>query len=238
MRLPYFALLAMPLLAQTTTTAVFEKKTMARLEMLDRTVDGVMGVAAIDLKTGHAFSYNGGMVTVQASLIKIPILVTVFHAGLNLDQTYTVTEKQSVGGSGTLDERLKQAPAVLTLRELLTLMIRDSDNTATNVVIGLVTQEKVNTLMAQLQLPNTRLRRVMMNGDAAKRDQENTSTPMEMARLVEMIYREKIAAPAACRQMMDLLKPIYKETAAYGHFGREGDGFTWEKTDKVSALKK
>lgn len=37
--------------------------------------------------------------------------------------------------------------------------------------------------------------------------------------------------------MLDLKRPIYQPTAAYGHFGREEAGFTWEKTDKVDALK-
>jgi S-adenosylmethionine synthetase len=37
---------------------------------------------------------------------------------------------------------------------------------------------------------------------------------------------------------LDLLKPIYRKTAAYGHFGREEDGFTWEEIDKVDLLKK
>jgi S-adenosylmethionine synthetase len=41
--------------------------------------------------------------------------------------------------------------------------------------------------------------------------------------------------PAAIIRTLDLLKPIYRETAVYGHFGR--DGFTWERTDKVDALK-
>ncbi|MEE8317280.1 MAG: methionine adenosyltransferase domain-containing protein, partial [Candidatus Omnitrophota bacterium] len=36
---------------------------------------------------------------------------------------------------------------------------------------------------------------------------------------------------------LDLLKPIYKRTAAYGHFGREEEGFTWEKLDKAELLK-
>jgi S-adenosylmethionine synthetase len=35
-----------------------------------------------------------------------------------------------------------------------------------------------------------------------------------------------------------LRRPIYRATAAYGHFGRKGDGFTWEKTDKAAVLKK
>jgi S-adenosylmethionine synthetase len=37
--------------------------------------------------------------------------------------------------------------------------------------------------------------------------------------------------------MLDLLKPIYQTTASYGHFGRTEDSFSWEKTDKVDALK-
>ena len=38
--------------------------------------------------------------------------------------------------------------------------------------------------------------------------------------------------------MLDLRRPIYKKTAAYGHFGREDEDFTWEKTDKAELLKK
>jgi S-adenosylmethionine synthetase len=36
---------------------------------------------------------------------------------------------------------------------------------------------------------------------------------------------------------LDLLRPIYAQTAAYGHFGRELEDFTWEKTDRAEALK-
>ncbi len=37
--------------------------------------------------------------------------------------------------------------------------------------------------------------------------------------------------------MLDLLKPMYQATAAYGHFGRTEHGFTWERTDKAEALR-
>lgn len=43
--------------------------------------------------------------------------------------------------------------------------------------------------------------------------------------------------PSQIVKDLDLLKPRYRPTAAYGHFGREGDSFTWEKLDKVDALK-
>ena len=43
--------------------------------------------------------------------------------------------------------------------------------------------------------------------------------------------------PAAIIRDLDLLRPIYAQTAAYGHFGRELPDFTWERTDRVDALK-
>ena len=43
--------------------------------------------------------------------------------------------------------------------------------------------------------------------------------------------------PKGIIQMLDLLRPIYSKTAAYGHFGREEPEFTWERTDKAAALK-
>lgn len=44
--------------------------------------------------------------------------------------------------------------------------------------------------------------------------------------------------PSGIIRTLNLLTPIYQETAAYGHFGRNGSGFTWEKTDKIDELKK
>jgi S-adenosylmethionine synthetase len=44
--------------------------------------------------------------------------------------------------------------------------------------------------------------------------------------------------PRGLIEMLDLRRPIYQATAAYGHFGREEASFTWEKTDKAAALRK
>jgi S-adenosylmethionine synthetase len=43
--------------------------------------------------------------------------------------------------------------------------------------------------------------------------------------------------PAAIIRDLDLLRPIYAQTAAYGHFGRDVPDFTWERTDRVDALR-
>ena len=42
--------------------------------------------------------------------------------------------------------------------------------------------------------------------------------------------------PRAIREALDLHRPVYQKTAAYGHFGRAGADFTWERTDKAAAL--
>ena len=43
--------------------------------------------------------------------------------------------------------------------------------------------------------------------------------------------------PKGIIQMLDLLRPIYEKSAAYGHFGREEPEFSWERTDKADALR-
>ncbi|HFQ88499.1 MAG TPA: methionine adenosyltransferase [Desulfobulbus sp.] len=55
--------------------------------------------------------------------------------------------------------------------------------------------------------------------------------------LIEIIGKVFDLRPKAIIQQLDLLRPIYHKTAAYGHFGRERPEFTWERTDKVEELK-
>jgi S-adenosylmethionine synthetase len=56
-------------------------------------------------------------------------------------------------------------------------------------------------------------------------------------RIIELVREHFDLKPKGLIQMLDLLRPIYRNTAAYGHFGREEPDFTWEKTDKAAALK-
>jgi S-adenosylmethionine synthetase len=57
------------------------------------------------------------------------------------------------------------------------------------------------------------------------------------ARILELINEHFDLRPAAFRQYLKLHRPIYRQTAAYGHFGRDEDDFTWEHTDKAQALR-
>jgi len=57
------------------------------------------------------------------------------------------------------------------------------------------------------------------------------------SRIEELVREHFDLKPKGLIQMLDLLRPIYANTAAYGHFGRTEDNFTWERTDKAAALK-
>jgi len=56
-------------------------------------------------------------------------------------------------------------------------------------------------------------------------------------RIAELVDRHFDLRPGAFRESLNLHRPIYQKTAAYGHFGRDDHDFTWERTDKVEALK-
>jgi S-adenosylmethionine synthetase len=57
-------------------------------------------------------------------------------------------------------------------------------------------------------------------------------------KITELVRQNFSLTPKAIIETLDLRRPVYKQTAAYGHFGRTGPGFTWEKTDRAEALRK
>ena len=56
-------------------------------------------------------------------------------------------------------------------------------------------------------------------------------------RISDLVGKHFDLRPFGILQALDLLRPIYQKTAAYGHFGRSDRGFTWESTEKADALK-
>ncbi|MGC9456605.1 MAG: methionine adenosyltransferase [Halothiobacillaceae bacterium] len=56
-------------------------------------------------------------------------------------------------------------------------------------------------------------------------------------KIVELVRRHFDLRPYGIYQMLDLIRPIYRKTAAYGHFGREDEDFSWERTDRAEALR-
>jgi beta-lactamase class A len=116
--------------------------------------------------------------------------------------------KDAVEGSGHLRLLLRTRPLTITIQELVAAMIETSDNTATNRLIALVGMERVNAMLDRLGFRQTRLRRVMLDAEAAARNEENVSTPMEMAKLVELLYRGKAVDAESSRRMLEIMKLV------------------------------
>jgi beta-lactamase class A len=162
---------------------------------VDRKLDGVLGVAILDLNSGQKFELRAGEVFPQASSIKMAVLAELYRqaqAGrLKLTDLYTVQASDLVPDSDIMNG-LTPGVTRITLRDLATMMVAVSDNSATNVLIDRVGRENVNALMDSLGLPHTRVLRKMMDLKAASEGRENVSTPAEMMVLLEDLYRGKV----------------------------------------------
>ena len=190
---------------------LLEKKTIHALEDLAAKLDGVMGVAAIDLTTGHTISLNGATVFPQASSIKIPIMIQVFRqigqGKLRMDQEAPVDLKSLVDSSPRF-KAAAESTGKMTIRQLIEAMIEVSDNASTNVLFQLVGMANVNAWLDSVQLKQTRLRRKMIDIAAATRNEENVSTPLEMAALAAKLYYGQVIDKAASADMLEILSRV------------------------------
>ncbi len=121
--------------------------------------DGVLGVSVKHLGTGEEASHNGDRLFPTASVFKVPVLVEFFRqteAGtLSPDEVVVLREADKVPGSGVLKE-LSEGLRV-SLRDLLSLMMMVSDNTATDLIAGRVGFDNVNKTLDELGLRRTRV---------------------------------------------------------------------------------
>jgi beta-lactamase class A len=200
-------------LSQNLPGELLEGKLREKLKALDHTTDGALGVAVIGLSSGRTIALNAETQFATASVIKVPILLEMLRQARagewNLQQRITIQPAESVGGSGRIQDSLRNGPVTMTILEMLTAMIEHSDNTATNRAIAMVKMENVNRRTQELGLQSTRLRRIMLDGEAASKGMENISSPMEMARLMEMIYRGKACThPDDCQEALRIMKLV------------------------------
>jgi beta-lactamase class A len=174
---------------------VLWQKLESSIHDVDDHLDGVMGLAIEDIKTGDQFFLHENEVFAQASSIKITVLAGLYlqaqRGKLKLTDLYTVQSSDLVPDSDIMGG-LTPGVTRVTLRDLATMMVAVSDNSATNVLIDRVGMDNVNAMLDSLGLAHTRLRRKMMDLEAAKQGRENISTPREMMTLLEAIYRGKL----------------------------------------------
>src|SRR6266849_2394702 len=190
------------------------QKLEATISGVDRNLDGVLGVAIVDLTTGQKYLLHADEALPTASSIKIAILAELYHQAqqgkIKLGELYTLRSSDLVGGSGVANA-LTPGVTRLTIRDVAALMISVSDNSATNIIIDRVGMENVNALLDSLGLTHTRLRRKMMDLKAAGEGRENIATPREMMTLLEDLYRGKVLNKQMTDDFLELLS-IHKES--------------------------
>jgi beta-lactamase class A len=192
---------------QSPTASDLKSKLEHRIQDIAAHVDGVVGYEVRDLTSGERFGHLERAVFPTASAIKLAIVYELFRqvdeGRVRLDDTLTLDRKKAVGGSGVLFEL---GTPTLSIRDYATLMVTLSDNTATNVLIDLVGMDNVTARMSALGLGSTKLRRRMIDLAAARRGDENVSTPAELVRLLDVINKGEGLTPATRDAAIALLK--------------------------------
>jgi beta-lactamase class A len=185
--------------ASAQTSHELRAKFERRLAEIAARVDGVVGYTIVDLTSGDRYAHLDRETFPTASTIKLAVVYELFKQAeegkVRLDDTIVLDRAQAVGGTGVLVE---MGTPTLSIRDYAVLMVTLSDNTATNVLIDRLGMENVTRRMASLGLNGTKLRRHMMDTAAAKRGDENVSTPDEIAQLLQAIQKTDA--------MVDLLK--------------------------------
>ena len=202
--------------AQTPRVALTRADTAGLRKQLDAIASahhGVLGYSVINLDTGERLSSRGDETFSTASLIKVPILVTVYDVvskgELSLDDPLTVLKIDQVPGSGVL--QYMHPGMSLSVHDAAVLMIVLSDNTATNLLLDRVIIRRVWDKMEKLGLPHTKvhsktfLRISSVAMDSSVKYGLGVSTPNEMAHLFGLLAEGKAVSPAADSAMLDIL---------------------------------
>ena len=183
------------------------------LDSLARAHHGVLGYAIHNLDTGERLSLRGDETFPTASLIKVPILVTLYDLAekgmLSLDDPLTLLKIDQVPGSGVL--RFMHPTMELTVRDAAVLMSILSDNTATNLLLDKVAIRRVWQKMEALGLPHTKvhakvfLRLSSVAMDSSVKYGLGVTTPNEMTRLFALLADGKAVSAKADSAMLDIL---------------------------------
>jgi beta-lactamase class A len=197
--------------AQESLQSALHAKLEARLADVADHLDGVMGYAIKDLSTGETFSRLPDTVFPQASSIKLTILLELMRQAqdgkLSLDEKHTLLRREMTqGDTEPILTMLGDGTVTLTLRDLAKFMVVLSDNTATNILIDRLGMDTINAGILSLGLQETKLRRHMIDLEAAKKGNENVSTPREMLTLLEKVNAGRALDAAHTKEYFDLLR--------------------------------
>src|SRR5208282_4636422 len=197
--------------AQETLPSALHAKLEARLANVADHLDGLMGYAIKNLSTGETFLRLPDTVFPQASSIKLTVLLELMRQAqegkLALDEKHTLRRSEMTrGDTEPILTMLGDGTVTLTLRDLAIFMVVLSDNTATNILIDRLGMDNINVGVMRLGLNETKLRRHMIDLEAAKKGNENVSTPREMLTLLEKVAAGQALDAARTKEYLDLLR--------------------------------
>ncbi len=208
-------LVAAPLAGQGQWPAVKRDKALeAKLQALANAVQGDVGIYVRHLRSGRGAVLRADELFPTASMIKVPILVTLFdqmeHGALRFDTTLTWRDSLRYNGEDDLFDKLRDG-ATVPLSQVALLMITTSDNAASLWLQSLVGGGAViNSWLAANGFDSTRV-----NSRTPGRQANRTAmgwgqtTPREMAELIVRIREGKAVSPAAAAEMYRHLTRIY-----------------------------
>jgi beta-lactamase class A len=178
-----------------------------------------VAVAFQDLQTGRELLVNPGESFHAASTMKVPVMLEVFRevreGRLSLDERLPVkNEFKSIADGSTFSVSpaddseftlYKKVGGTETVRELLRLMITESSNLATNIIIERVTPERVMDLMRRMGARDIKVLRGVEDGKAFERGLNNTTTARGLFVLLRAIADGRAVSREASREMTDIL---------------------------------
>lgn len=172
-----------------------------------KNANGIWAVAVEDVNEGTLFSINGDECFYAASIIKVPIMAAVFAAAekgvVRLGDRLPLRRDDIVGGSGVLQF---MSPGIeLPIYDLLTLMIIQSDNTATNMLIDLIGMETIQAFLKELGMERSEIHHKLMIVQA-NRVHSNEITASEMTALLAKIAQGECVSLHASEQMVRIMK--------------------------------
>jgi len=216
------ALLACITLQAQTPQQTPLQRLQASIDRTTKSINATWGIYIKSLETGDEIAINGDRRMETMSTIKIPLMMEVFEqikAGrFRLTDRYTFVGADSQPGTGTI-QRLDPG-AVMTVKDLITMMIIVSDNTATEVLYRMVGgPDAVNKRLDSMGLTTTRAMTIPSKWFAANRaaasseqfyrDGKNPfgySTPREMGRLLEMMERGTLVDKPSSDLMLQIMR--------------------------------
>jgi beta-lactamase class A len=202
---------ASPAHAQETLPSALQAKLEADLNRVAGQLNGVLGFAIKDLTTGGTFLRLPDTVFPQASSIKLAVLLELMRqtqeGKLSLDEKHTIRRSEmTVADDEAILNKLGDGMVTMTLRDLAVFMVVLSDNSATNILIDRLGMANINAGLGRLGLKETKLRRRMIDLDAARHGNENVSTPREMMLLLEKVRTGQALDAAHTEEFLRLLR--------------------------------